>query len=65
MPEGRLRIREISSNRDGSASELEYHLLLARDIGILVAADHERLSGEVIEVKKILASLIRGCRAGS
>jgi four helix bundle protein len=47
----------------GSASELEYHLLLARDLRILAATDYERLSGGVVEVKKMLASLIRSCRS--
>jgi four helix bundle protein len=28
----------------GSASELEYHLLLARDLGVLSEDDHERLA---------------------
>jgi four helix bundle protein len=49
----------------GSASELEYHLLLARDLRILLVTDYERLSGEVIEIKKMLSSLIRTCRAQS
>lgn len=43
----------------GSASELEYHLLLARDLGILQEDLHQALSGDVIETKKMLASLIR------
>src|SRR5579863_4107981 len=47
----------------GSASELEYHLLLARDLRVLEASDYERLSGRVVEVKRMLASLIRTCRA--
>jgi four helix bundle protein len=42
----------------GSASELEYQLLLARDLGYLTAADSERLSAAVVEVKRMLASLI-------
>ena len=42
----------------GSASELEYQLLLARDLGYLDAAISENLSGAVIEVKRMLASLI-------
>ena len=40
----------------GSASEVEFHLLLARDLGLLDAADSERLSGQVIEVKRMLTS---------
>lgn len=43
----------------GSASEVEYHLLLARDLKILRTQDYDRLSTEVVEVKRMLASLIR------
>jgi four helix bundle protein len=46
----------------GSASELEYDLLLARDLRILEATDYERLSTGVVEVKRMLAALIRTCR---
>jgi four helix bundle protein len=34
----------------GSASELEYHLLLTRDLEYLSGSDHERLTGQVVEV---------------
>ena len=43
----------------GSASELEYHLLLAHDLRILESADYKRMSSAVIEVKRMLAALIR------
>src|SRR5438270_3638580 len=43
----------------GSASELEYHLLLCRDLEYLAPADHQRLSDEAVRVKRMLASLIR------
>lgn len=43
----------------GSASELEYHLLLARDLDLLSSADYKRLTGGVIEVKQMLAALIK------
>jgi four helix bundle protein len=49
----------------GSASELEYHLLLARDLGLLDDPEHERLAGEVTEVKRMLTSFIRSLRAFS
>jgi four helix bundle protein len=42
----------------GSASELEYFLLLARDLGLLIPDDYARLGPEVVEVKKMLAGLI-------
>jgi len=41
----------------GSASELEYHLLLARDLGILPDASYEPLAGQVAEVKRMLSGL--------
>jgi four helix bundle protein len=49
----------------GSASEFEYHLLLAKDLELLKLLDYERLSGEVIDVKRMLASLIHKLRAES
>jgi len=47
----------------GSAGELEYHILLARDLGLLNAVDYQRLSEETIEVKRMLASLLQKLRA--
>lgn len=43
----------------GSASEVEYQLLLARDLGLLTGPDHVRLSDQVVDVKKMLTSLIK------
>ena len=43
----------------GSASELENHLLLARDLHFLDQENHSKIELRVIEVKKMLASLIR------
>ena len=43
----------------GSASELEYHFLLARDLGFLEATEYTLLNPRVIEVKRMLASLSR------
>jgi four helix bundle protein len=43
----------------GSASELEYHLLLARDLGLLSAGDYEESSQEVSEVKRMLTAFIK------
>jgi four helix bundle protein len=49
----------------GSASELEYHLLLARDLDVMKTVEYQRLSSEVIEVKKMLASLIHKLRVNN
>ncbi len=49
----------------GSASEVEYQLLLARDLEFLKIADYQRISDEVVEVKRMLASLMQKLRAES
>jgi four helix bundle protein len=49
----------------GSASEVEYHRLLARDLEFLQTAEYERLTGEGIEIKRMLAWLISKLRADS
>jgi len=49
----------------GSASELEYHLLLARDLELLKTSDYQRLSEAAVEVKRMLASLMQRLRAES
>jgi len=49
----------------GSASELEYHLLLARDLKLLQTLEYERLSSQAVEVKRMLASLLQRLRAES
>jgi len=46
-----------------SASELECHLLLARDLSYLDTEDHERLSGEAKEVKRMISTPITKLRA--
>jgi len=50
------RFLQIST---GSASELEYHILLACDLGLLTQDDYASLTAEVQEVKKMLAGLIK------
>ena len=46
----------------GSASELEYHLLLALDLKLLSDNDQKLLMADVIEVKRMLATFIRTIR---
>src|SRR6266481_2798258 len=43
----------------GSASELEYHLLLARDLGYLPAAEHLSAQKQLLEMKRMLVALTR------
>jgi len=49
----------------GSASELEYHLLLSNDLSYLNAMEYERIAALVVEVKKMLSSFIKKLRANS
>jgi len=43
----------------GSASEVEYQLLLARDLGIVERTAHQRVTRQCTEVKRMLTALIR------
>jgi len=47
----------------GSASELEYHFLLAHDIGFIPDIEYKQLDNAVTEVKRMLASLVRRVEA--
>jgi four helix bundle protein len=47
----------------GSASELEYHLLLATDLEFIKSNDFDRLDQSVTEVKRMLAGLILTLKA--
>jgi four helix bundle protein len=46
-----------------SASELEYHLVLAEDLGFLSATDASPLIEKTIEVKRMLTSMTSRLRA--
>jgi four helix bundle protein len=43
----------------GSASELQYHLLLAADLELVSRADYEQLDCETGEVKRMLTGFIK------
>lgn len=42
----------------GSASEVEYHVLLAKDLNLLTKVVYDDLNGRIVEVKRMLASLL-------
>ncbi len=41
----------------GSACEVEYHLILSRDLGLLDATAFERFSADINEIKRMLCGL--------
>ena len=47
----------------GSASELEYHLLLAHDLKLLKADDYTPIAERVVELKRMLTALIQRLNA--
>ena len=46
-----------------SSSELEYHILLARDLKLISADVYEQLTERVIEIKRMLTGLIQKLNA--
>ena len=49
----------------GSACEVEYHLLLARDVGLIDELEHSKTAESVEEVKRMLAAFIEKLRVES
>ena len=49
------RFLQISS---GSASELDYHFLLAKDLGYLNSEDHRQLTDQLVHLRRMLSALI-------
>ena len=49
----------------GSASEVEYQLLLAKDLGHLPKDQHTNLSTEVIEIRRMLLAFNKTLRTSS
>lgn len=47
----------------GSASELQYHLLLARDLKLLKPTEHAELSQRATELKRMLTALHQKLKA--
>jgi four helix bundle protein len=47
----------------GSASELEYHFLFAKDLGFLSNDEYKMLDQLAVEVKKMLTGLIKKVEA--
>src|SRR5438132_9985253 len=50
------RFLQIAS---GSASELDYQLLLARDLEFLDETDYKHIAGELLQLRKMLTTLLQ------
>ena len=56
---GDIEMRRFLQIAMGSASELEYQFLLARDLQFLETERYKIFSAQVVEVKRMLTSLIK------
>ena len=55
---GRRELSRFLRVSAGSASELESHLLIAKDLAFLAAHDHQALNALTEEVKRMLSGLL-------
>jgi len=60
---GDAEFARFCSIAQGSASEVEYHLLLARDLKLIRPEDYEDLAQCTIDVKRMLAAIQRRLKA--
>jgi four helix bundle protein len=60
---GDAELARFCSIAMGSASELQYHLLLAKDLKLIKPKDHVELSERAIELKRMLTALLQKLNA--
>jgi four helix bundle protein len=60
---GKGRPEQLLHMSMGSASELEYFLLLARDLRMIAPALHREAEAEPLEIKRMLAGLLQSLGA--
>jgi four helix bundle protein len=55
---GHAEFHRFLQMANGSTNELEYHLILSRDLGFIGDNEHRELTDHVVEIRKMLCSLI-------
>ena len=55
----RAEYRQFAGIAKGSAGELKYHLMLAKDLGYLAKEEYDRLKFELEEISRMLNGLIK------
>ena len=63
--EGDAELARFCTIARGSASELEYQILLARDLKLIQLNDYEQLVQQTIEIKRMLTVLVQKLNAES
>ncbi len=62
---GNTEFRRFLHIAMGSASETDYHLLVARDLGLIELATYNDLSARATQIRRMLAGLIKKVGASS
>lgn len=62
---GNVELARFLQMAIGSAYEVEYHILLAKDLGLVTKESNESLEVRIIEIKRMLAALLLKVRADS
>ncbi|HEX7940042.1 MAG TPA: four helix bundle protein, partial [Gemmatimonadaceae bacterium] len=62
--DSRAELARFADIAIGSGTELEYHLLLARDLGQLGRRDYDRLAANTVEVRRMLFGLRKAIKEG-
>lgn len=60
---GDMEFARFCSMAMGSASELEYHLLLAKDLKLIKPVDYQELNQQATELKRMLTALMQKLKA--
>jgi four helix bundle protein len=60
---GDAELARFCSIASGSASELEYQILLARDLQLIRLEDYEKLAQQTTEIKRMLTVFIQKLKA--
>lgn len=63
--DGEVELRRFLRIGLGSANEVEYHLLLAKDLRFLREEEFRKLTGKLVEIKRMLTVLSKKLNADS
>lgn len=56
--EGNRELYRFLQIASGAASELDYHLLLSRDLNYLAEIDYQRVGKQLLEFRRMLTALL-------
>ena len=62
---GDAELARFCSIASGSASELDYHLLLARDLKLIQPKEYEQMAQQTTEIKRMLTVFVQKLNAES